>query len=296
MIRGPATRAPAARARATRALACALTCAIVFGVPSAVLADGTGDGEFGGDGSRATISVWVAAGEGGAVDADDPSGPRPFSIRSTPDPGAPSSPVAGICAAGVDPITGAPQFGWPYTVDTIDNRTGEVVATRRVCVPLDPAQPGALPGPIDVPEPPSFGEIWRAANITAPRIGVNPTGEGVTGLATRLWASGAETVQISASIRGYTATGTAVRVGYWFAPGDGATVLERQAGGSSTAPAVEYVYERRGDYVLAAGALWEATVVVTGPDVPAIAVDIGRALLVASRDYRVVEIRGFVTS
>jgi hypothetical protein len=274
-------------------IASLIACAALAPAGRAAAADGTGDGTFGGDGEHATIAVWASATGDGAVDADDPDGPAPFSIRATPDPGAPSSPVAGLCAAGVDPVTGVPRFGWPYTVETIDNRTGAVVATRRVCVPLDPANPGVPPGPGTITEPPTFGEIWRAANIAAPLIGLNPTIEGVTGLPTRLWASGVDTVQISATIRGYTATGTAVRVAYWFSPGDG-TVVERAAGGSATAPAVEHVYERRGDVVPSAGALWDATVVVSGPDLPPTTVDLGRALVVTSRDYRVVEVRSYV--
>lgn len=278
-------------ARAT-ALALVVTAASVG--PRAGAATGEGDGTFGGDGTTATISVWANTADGGEVhDADDPRGPRPFSTRATPDPRQPSDPIAGICPA-IAP-DGTVGFGWPYTIDTIDNRTGLVVASHRICVALDPADPSGTPTIPPEPEPPTYGEVWRAAAIAAPTIGVNPTGDGITGLDTRLWATGADIVQISVRIRGYTATGEARRVGYWFSPGDDTPSVATIAGGSAAAPATEHVFERRGTYRLQAGALWEATVVIDGPNVPARTVDLGRALLVVARDYRVVEIRGRIT-
>jgi hypothetical protein len=257
--------------------------------------DGDGDGAFGGDGSGASISVWASSStDGDPNDADDPNGPRRWSRRSTPDPGQPSDPIAGICAAGIDPVTGFPRFGWPFTIETIDNTTGAVVSAQRICVALDPATPGPPPSP-SVPDPPTYGEIWKAASITPPTIGVNPNVEGVTGLATRLWAGGPNTVQITASIRGYTATGTATRIGYWFSPGDGPAVIRSAEGGQSDAPAGSHLYETRGSYVLRAGALWEASVTVSGPDIPTTIVDLGQALIVVARDYRVVEVRSQLT-
>jgi hypothetical protein len=256
---------------------------------------GDGDGTFGGDGTSASISVWAnSSTDGVAVDADDPDGPRRWTRRVTPDPGQPSSPIGGICNPGNDPLTGLPRFGWPYTVETIDTTTGAVVSTQRICVPLDPATPGA-PTPPAIAEPPTYGEIWKAAAITPPTIGVNPTVEGVTGLTTRLWANGLDTVQIAVTIRGYRAVGVARRVGYWFSPGDGPAVIRRVEGGSAAAPVGHHVYESRGEYVLGAGALWTATVTVSGPDIPATAIDLGEALVVVSRDYRVVEVRSRLT-
>ncbi len=272
---------------------------VVFALSGSVAparaADGDGDGSFGGDGSDATISVWAGAGTDGTTsDADDPSGPRRWVRRSTPDPRQPSDPIAGICNPGNDPITGAIRFGWPFTVETIDTTTGAVVGASRVCVALTGAAPGVPPAPT-VGQPPTFGEVWRAASVPAPRIGVNPTGEGVTGLATRLWATSPDTVDISVTIRGYTATGTARRTEFWFRPGDGDELIRRGNGGNSNAPALEHIYERRGDYLLGAGALWEATVTVSGPDLPASTIDLGSALLVVDRDYHVVEVRARLT-
>ncbi len=267
---------------------------IVSGANPLLAADGDGNGTFGGNGSTATIGVWAGAGtDGEPVDADDPDGPRRWTRRVTPDPGDPGDPIAGICSPGLDPVTGLPLFGWWYTIETIDTATGAVVATRRVCIAFDPANPGIPPAP-PIDEPPTYGEIWRAASITPPQIGVNPTIEGVTGLATRLWATSAESVTISVSIRGYTATGTATRTEFWFAPGDGTAARRLSRGGSGTDPAIEHVYERRGDYVLRAGALWVGQVTVTGPDLPATTIDLGQALLVVARDYHVVEVRSIV--
>jgi hypothetical protein len=258
--------------------------------------DGDGNGEFGGDGTSAEIAIWASSSaEPLPVDADDPNGPSRWTRRVTPDPWNPDSPLAGTCPTGTDPITGDPIFGWPFTIDLIDNHTGEVVSTRRICVPLDPDAPGVPPAPPLEPRPPTYGEVWRAAAIVAPRIGVNPWVEGVTGLTTRLWAVSSDTVTIDVRIRGYTATGTATRVGFWFSPGDTNEVVRVTGGGSKLAPAAIHVYERTGDYVLRAGALWSATVTIAGPDLPPTTIDLGQALLVVSRDYHVVEVRSRLT-
>lgn len=256
---------------------------------------GDGNGSFGGDGSDASIAVWASSGAGGdPVAADDADGPRPWARRAIPDPPQPSSPIGGVCNPGNDPVTGLPRFGWPYTIETVDTTTGAVVASRRICVPLDPAVAGPPPPPA-IEDPPTYGEIWRAAGVAAPNIGVNPDLEGVTGLTTRLWAGGPDTVQVDATIRGYRAVGVATRVGYWFSPGDGSSVLRRDDGGTASAPAALHDYERRGDYVLAGGSLWVATVTVTGPDLPGNTIDLGQALIVVERPYRVVEVRSRLT-
>lgn len=258
--------------------------------------DGDGNGEFGGDGTDAEISIWASSGtEPLPVDADDPDGPSRWTRRVTPDPWNPDNPLAGICPAGTDPLTGDPIFGWPFTIELVDNQTGEIVSTRRVCVPLDPEEPGVPPAPPPDARPPTYGEVWRAAAIVAPRIGVNPWGEGVTGLPTRLWAVSADTVTIDVLIRGYRATGTATRVGFWFSPGDSDHVVRVTDGGSKLVPAATHVYEQRGDYVLRAGALWSATVTVSGPDLPPTTIDLGQALLVVNRGYHVVEVRSRLT-
>jgi hypothetical protein len=267
---------------------------IVVVPDSALASGGDGDGTFGGDGSSATIGVWAGAGTvGEPFDANDPDGPRRWTRRVTPDPGDPGDPIAGICSPGADPVTGLPQFGWWYTIETINTTIGNVVATRRVCIAFDPASPG-IPPPPPIADPPTYGEIWRAATIAPPQIGVNPTIEGVTGLSTRLWATSADSVAISVSIRGYTATGSATRTEFWFAPGDATSTVRSNDGGTAIDPALEHVYERRGDYVLRAGALWVGQVTVTGPDIPTTTIDLGSALLVVARDYHVVEVRSVV--
>jgi hypothetical protein len=285
--------------RARRAAVAVIAVVAVAGAPmgaagAQVADDGDGNGTFGGTGSSATIGVWASAETNGSVtDADDPDGPRRWVVRATPDPGDPGDPLVHLCDPGPDPVTGALRFGWIFWFDTIDTTTGAIVATRAGCVPLDPARPDQPPEPVVV-VPPSYGEVWRAAAIAPPTIGVNPAAEGVTGLATRLWAAGPDTVQIAATIRGYSAVGTATRVGYWFAPDD-ATVIRRAHGGDADDPAAAHVYERRGTYRLRAGALWTATVTVSGPGLPATTIDLGSALVTVERDYRVVEVRSRLT-
>lgn len=264
--------------------------------PTPATADGDGNGTFGGTGTTPVIGVWaMTSSDGEPVDADDPSGPRRWVRRATPDPRQPSDPIAGICNPGPDPATGAVRFGWPFTIETVDTIDGRVVGSSRICVPLPGADPGVPPEP-DYPVPPSYGEIWKAAAITPPTIGLNPVGEGVTGLPTRLWATSPDTVTITASIRGYTATGTATRTEFRFVPGDGTPTVRRVDGGRADAPAVAHVYERRGDVQLRAGARWVATVTVSGPDLPPTTIDLGAAIVTVSRDYHVVEVRSRLTS
>ena len=154
--------------------------------------------------------------------------------------------------------------------------------------------PGSLtpPPPPVLPQPPTIGEIWNAAAIPGPQIGISPTTEGVTGLETWMWAANAQTsVAVSVTLDGFTVTGTAQLVGYEFDFGDGAST-STTTGGSEAQPAVRHTYETKGEYALGVASLWRGEFVMTGPGITTpLPVDLRTAQLTTTRDYTVVEIR-----
>jgi hypothetical protein len=151
---------------------------------------------------------------------------------------------------------------------------------------------GVPPPPPALPQPPTIGEIWNAAAIPAPQVGINPTTQGVTGLETWMWAANAQTtVGVAVTLDGFTVTGTARLVGYEFDFGEGAPVTST-TGGTESEPAVRHTYETKGDYSIRVAALWRGEFVMAGPGITTpLPVDLRTAQLTSTRDYDVVEIR-----
>ena len=91
------------------------------------------------------------------------------------------------------------MFGWLFDVVayTSDDR---VLSDTHECVPFpdpnDHTQPPPAPA---LPVAPTIGDVWRAVALPRPVVGVNPVTRGVTGLETRLWSGGPQTVQIAAT-------------------------------------------------------------------------------------------------
>ena len=202
-------------------------------------------------------------------------------------------PLAHLCNAGsgpVDPL--AVPWGWWYTIYKYDTATGALVGEPElVCVPMtDPA--AGPPAPPVLPQPPTVGEIWDAAAIPPPAIGMSPTAQGVTGLETWMWAANPNTeIAVSVALNGFTVTGTAQLIGYSFDFGDGEEV-QAATGGSEAQPAARHVYETKGDYDVRVAALWQGQFVMTGPGITApLPVDLRTAQLASTRDYPVAEIR-----
>ena len=195
--------------------------------------------------------------------------------------------------APFDPNGGQIPWGWRYTVYLRDRATGALIGEpQEICVPLtDPGSTTPPPPPV-LAQPPTIGEIWNAAAIPGPQIGVSPTTDGVTGLETWMWAANPQTtVRVSVTLDGFTVTGTAQLVGYQFDFGDGGSTSST-IGGSEAQPAVRHTYETKGDYTLRVASLWRGEFVMTGPGLTTpLPVDLRTAQLTSTRPYRVVEIR-----
>ena len=184
-------------------------------------------------------------------------------------------------------------FGWWYTIYKRSRATGAIEGEPTLrCVPFPPDAPTDEPPPPPVlPQPPTIGEIWDAATLPAPAIGISPTTQGVTGLETWLWANTTQSdVTVSAALNGFTVTGTAHIVGYSFDFGDG-PATETTEPGSEEHPAAFHTYETKGLYQVAVSTLWRGEFVMTGPEITnPLPVDLGTAQLTTRSDYRVIEI------
>lgn len=269
-----------------RGLACAgfAFVAAIVGAPAAN-GDAAGSGTIGPGGL--TVGLQVQLPGQAPVDPSDPSAPSPFRTIATP-ASDPTSPLAGLCSPP------PPAFwGWIWTVTTIDNATGAVVASVVVCVALPDPSAGPGPAPV-VADPPTIGEIWARVALPAPTLGLSPVSAGVTGLATWIWGTSPSSVAVDATINGYTVTGVATLVGWQFDPGDG-DIVDALASGDADQPALQHVYERTGRYPLSVTTIWAATVTMTGPGFANRPTPIGQARLRATHDYPVEQVRAVLT-
>ena len=143
-----------------------------------------------------------------------------------------------------------------------------------------------------LPVAPTIGDVWRAVALPRPVVGANPVTRGVTGLDTRLWSGGAQTVQVAVAIGGFRVTGTARVVGYRFSTDEG--FLGASAGpGDAAHPAAAHRFAAKGPHSVSVASVWRATVTMTavGGDPIAVPIDIDTAVLTATVDYPVVEVR-----
>ena len=195
--------------------------------------------------------------------------------------------------APFDPNGGQVPWGWRYTVYKRDRATGALIGEPEdICVPLTDITSPMPPPPPVLPQPPTIGEIWNAAALPAPQIGISPTTEGVTGLETWMWAADPRTsVAVSVTLNGFTVTGTAQLVGYHFDFGEGAAASST-TGGNAEQPAVRHTYETKGQYTIRVATMWRGQFVMTGPGITTpLPVDLRTAQLTNTRAYPVVEIR-----
>jgi hypothetical protein len=224
-------------------------------------------------------------------DAGDRSLPRLIHYVATAlKPGRSPGSLEIVCNAGGAADTSQIVWGWLYRVVAFTNDQ-RIVSDTNVCVPFpDPNDRSGPPPAPTLPEPPTIGEVWRAVGLSRPVVGVNPVSRGVTGLTTELWSGGARTAQIAATINGFTVTGTARVVEYRFATDEG--YLGASGPGDATEPAVLHDFATKGAHTLSVSSVWQATVTMTGPGITvAIPVDISVAVLTATVDYPVVEVR-----
>lgn len=271
-----------------------LTVTVVAGV----VATSSGASALNGSGelNGGTLGVGIEVDSPGAdpvtIESGSPSLPRLVHYVSTPLPAGPVGSLENLCdasGAGVSGPTGI-VFGWLYDVIAY-SQDGRVLSDTHVCVAFpDPNDHGTVPPPPTLPEAPTIGAVWRAIALPSPIVGVNPVTRGVTGLATRLWSGGAQTARVAATIDGFSVTGTARVVEYRFATDEG--YLGAGPPGDENAPAATHEFSTKGAHTLSVSSVWQATVTMTGPGFAvAIPIDISVAVLTATVDYPVVEVR-----
>ena len=195
-----------------------------------------------------------------------------------------------------DPATGRRGVG--YIEQLVDRDTGEVVSSRTGCE----VRPGPRPptAPRAQPELPAPVEIWERVPLPLPEWGLNPSGNGLTGLDTWLWdPNGGAPVSATVTLGGFTAVATARPVRWeWrmWERGDTPNVnphpfVVSTSPGSEERPAGTYKYETNGEYTLTHTVVWAGTYTFTGPGVSE-TVDLGMTTTSSSRRYQVISVRG----
>jgi len=249
-----------------------------------------GSGEL--RGGRLGVGIEVATTGGVVGGTGSPDGPRLVSYTWTPlAPGRAGS-LQNLCnAAGgaiIDPADVV--FGWLYEV-VATARGGRVLSVTHECVPFpDPNDTSTPPAPPTLVVP-TVGDVWRAVALPRPVVGANPVTRGVTGLDTWLWSGGPTVVQVAATIGAFRITGTARVVGYRFATDEG-FLAESVTPGDDAHPGATHRFARKGAHSLAVSTVWRATVTMNGPGgLAPVPVDLDTAVLTATVDYPVVEVR-----
>jgi hypothetical protein len=249
-----------------------------------------GSGEL--RGGRLGVGIETAIGGGVVIEAGSPALPRLASYTWTPlAPGRAGS-LENLCNAAGAAITdpAAVVFGWLYEV-VATARGGQVISVTHECVPFPDPNDTSTPPPTPELVVPTVGDVWRAVALPRPVVGANPVTRGVTGLDTWLWSGGPTVAQVAATIGAFRITGTARVVGYRFATDEGylgATI----APGDDAHPGAIHRFARKGAHALSVSTVWRATVTMTGPGGAAsVPVDLDTAVLTATVDYPVVEVR-----
>ena len=180
------------------------------------------------------------------------------------------------------------RFGWIYHFvgRTLD---GTLVPDKVVCVPFsDKAHPPSPPQP---PRLPTIEEVWRHAQLPTPTVGLDPASRGITGLDTRIWTTTGTTLAISATLDGYTISGTATVTAYTVQV-DGGPVVLAPTGGDADDPIAHHVFETTGRHKVRIGVVWHGVATFTGPDLTSpVTLSIGDATITATRTYTVREVR-----
>lgn len=184
------------------------------------------------------------------------------------------------CPPGVGPGSGSGGSG--SRPPTSGSTRG---GTPRTGTPRTGTPPRSTPRRPSAPRvaTPTTEEAARTCpRLPTPRLYRNPDHEGVTGMATWLWADRHRTYSSTAAIRGQRVTCTAVPEQWTWYPGDGGSHSRGQPGSPPPRHAAEHVYERKGAYTQRLVVRWRLQTnygtTTTSRE--------------TSRSYRVVEIRG----
>jgi hypothetical protein len=136
--------------------------------------------------------------------------------------------------------------------------------------------------------------------VPTPTLGINPSINGLTGLASWLWDPNAGQQTATVNLRGYTAQATASPVRWvWRMWQNGDTpnvnpdpVVVATRAGSEASPAATYTYETNGDYTITATVTWSGTYTYSGPGTPATTVSLGTTTKTSTQNYHVMSVRG----
>jgi hypothetical protein len=257
--------------------------------PGAATTDGSGELH----GGRLGVGIETSTGGTVTFEAGSPALPRLVHYVWTPLPAGPPGSLENLCNAAGGAISDPSQvvFGWLYRVVGY-SRDGQMVSDTHECVPFpDPNNRATPPPPPPALVAPTVGDVWRAVALPRPIVGANPVTRGVTGLDTWLWSGGPTAVQVAATIGTFRITGTARLVGYRFATDDG-FLGETAAPGDDANPAAIHRFAVKGAHTLSVSSVWHATVTMTGPGgATPVPIDLDTAVLTATIDYPVVEVR-----
>jgi hypothetical protein len=169
------------------------------------------------------------------------------------------------------------------------DRSGVVRIDDFVCVPLE--QPGHEPGPPPVPALPTIEEAWRAANLSAPTIALDPPQRGVTGLTTHVSTGPSRPLTLAVRLGAYTMTGTASLVAHFL------QIDDEQPRTFRDASSLDVMFETKGIHRIEIGAVWHAATAFSGPLLSRpLTADIGTATITATRTYTVTEVRSVLQS
>lgn len=269
----------------------ALVCALVAvgTVPSPALGapaqPAAADGGFVPTPGGAELSVELDVQEPGTESSGGGSGDAsPIRIEVVPLTSPEGTGAEHLCSP--DPST-PDQLGWSYLVITFDATTGAELGREVVCVPVGS---NGRPEPGPTIAPPTLLELWRAVGVPPPVIVTDPVIESVVGIDTEIAATSPTTIAVAINVRGYSVRGVAHLVEHRIDPGDGVARVAALDAGTSTSA---YAYDTKGLHHVRATAVWRAEVTMTGPGLRgrATTVELGRALLRTTVDYRVVEVR-----
>jgi hypothetical protein len=237
------------------------------------------------------------SGVGGFIGLN-PVGPEPEGVitvgepASTEDGGEPARPRYRI------------ENGGDCIVDETENADGtieSIVGTTWLTVLADENADGnttivdavcAVDAPPPPPPPPSPDEVWQFVPLAEARLGINPVGDGLTGLDTWLWHEGPDSgVSVAPTLRGYDLVVEARPVLYRWDMGEvPQAVYSSPSPGSEDQPVANHVYETKGDYEVTMQVVWEGSYEFSGFGVSNRG-SLGSVTVTSSRDYHVAEAR-----
>ncbi|MGH9189974.1 MAG: PKD domain-containing protein [Acidimicrobiales bacterium] len=164
----------------------------------------------------------------------------------------------------------------------VDTRTGDTVKV----------EPAFCPKPAAAPVAAQLAQAIRNSRQLSGAVGVDPVGDGLTGLETWLWAEvPTALVSVAAGLRGFTGQASATAVRFRWAMGDGATYTSTTPG-SRESPAARHIYQSKGDYTMALTITWRGSFAATRNGVAAPPANLGEVEVPYQRTYHVVEARG----